>query len=94
MQHDQMQHGAPDSGHMGADPHNRQRILSRWIFIGFLLIAGYFLITEHRAHLVALTPYLPFLLVLACPLLHLLHHGGHGHSNEDSPGSRPPGSRG
>jgi hypothetical protein len=70
---------------MGSDRDNRQRTLSRWIFIGFLLIAGYFLITEHRAHLVALTPYLPFLLVAACPLLHLFHHGGHGHSDEEGP---------
>ena len=48
----------------------------RWVFWGFLLIAGYFLIAEHRAHFIQ---YLPFLLLLACPLLHLFHgHGGHG----------------
>jgi len=51
----------------------------RWVFWGFLLIAGFFLVAEHRAHVY---PYLPFLLLLACPLLHLFHghgsHGGHG----------------
>ncbi len=51
----------------------------RWAFqlslIGFLAIAGFFLWTEHRAHLLGA---LPFLLLLACPLLHLLHHGRHG----------------
>ena len=48
----------------------------RWVFWGFVLIAAYFLITEHRAHVI---PYLPLLLVLACPLMHLFHgHGGHG----------------
>lgn len=48
----------------------------RWVFFGFLLIAGYFLITEHRAHAVQ---FLPFLLLLACPLMHWFHgHGGHG----------------
>ena len=48
----------------------------RWVFWAFLLIAGFFLITEHRAHLFQ---YLPFLLLAACPLLHLFHgHGGHG----------------
>jgi len=54
----------------------------RWILIGFALIAGYFLLTEHKAHVV---PYLPFLLVLACPLLHMFHgHGGHGdHGGKD-----------
>ncbi|WP_371914041.1 DUF2933 domain-containing protein [Pseudomonas sp. AU11447] len=49
---------------------------ANWFFLGFLAIAGYFLITEHQAHVV---PYLPFLLLLACPLMHLLMHGGHGH---------------
>lgn len=50
--------------------------VGRWIFWGFLLIAAYFLLTEHRAHVV---PYLPFVLLLACPLLHMFHgHGGHG----------------
>jgi hypothetical protein len=53
----------------------------RWVFWGFLLIAGYFLITEHRAHVVQ---YLPFVLLLACPLLHLFHgHGGHGGHEKD-----------
>lgn len=52
----------------------------RWVMIGFALIAGYFLLTEHRAHVVQ---YLPFLLVLACPLMHFFHrHGGHGGANE------------
>jgi len=48
----------------------------RWVFPGFVLIAGYFLLTEHRAHVVQ---FLPFVLLLACPLLHMFHgHGGHG----------------
>lgn len=49
---------------------------ANWFFLGFLAIAGYFLLTEHRAHVV---PYLPFLLLLACPLMHIFMHGGHGH---------------
>ena len=56
---------------------------------GFLLIAAFFLRTEHRAHLFGA---LPFLFLLACPLLHLFMHGGHrGHDSTDesrtSPGS-------
>lgn len=51
--------------------------VGRWVFWGFVLIAAYFLITEHRAHVFQ---YLPFLLVLACPLIHLFHgHGRHRH---------------
>ena len=53
----------------------------RWIFGGFLLVAAYFLITEHRAHVVQ---YLPFLLLAACPLLHMFHgHGNHGGQGSD-----------
>ena len=53
----------------------------KWVFWGFLLIAGYFLFTEHRAHMVQ---YLPFLLLLACPLMHMFHgHGGHHHHAGD-----------
>ena len=45
------------------------------VAIAFLLIAAFLLLSEHRAHLLG---YLPFLLLLACPLLHLFMHGGHG----------------
>lgn len=48
----------------------------RWAFWGFVLVAGYFLLTEHRAHLFN---FLPYLLLAACPLMHFFHHGGHGH---------------
>jgi hypothetical protein len=48
------------------------------VFIGFLVVAGFYLWTEHRAHLYGA---LPFLLLLACPLMHLFmrrgHHGDH-----------------
>ena len=43
--------------------------------VGFLLIAAFFLFTEHRAHLFGM---LPYLFLLACPLLHMFGHGGHG----------------
>ncbi|WP_019501318.1 DUF2933 domain-containing protein [Pseudanabaena sp. PCC 6802] len=41
----------------------------------FLGIIAFFLITEHFAHLI---PVLPWLFLLACPLMHLFMHGGHG----------------
>jgi hypothetical protein len=54
-----------------------------WIFLGFLLIAGYFLWTEHRAHFIE---FLPFVLLLACPLLHLFHrHSEHGSEKDKKP---------
>lgn len=45
------------------------------VLLGFLAIAGFFLFTEHRAHLLGA---LPFVLLALCPLLHLFGHGGHG----------------
>jgi hypothetical protein len=61
------------------------------VLIGFMAVAAFFLVTEHRAHLFGV---LPLLLVLVCPLMHFMHHGhgghgGHQHGSEPSPG-RPP----
>lgn len=65
-----------------------------WLaFVGFGLIAAFFLFTEHRAHVFGA---LPLLFLLACPLLHLFGHGGHGahgghggHGGDDR-GHQPP----
>jgi hypothetical protein len=71
--------------HDSHDSNDRRgfRISGKWILIGFIAIAGYFLFTEHRAHAIQ---FLPFLLLLACPLLHMFHghggHGGHKHGDE------------
>lgn len=46
--------------------------------IGLLVmgaIATYFLTSEHRAHFIGA---LPLLLLLACPLMHVFMHNGHG----------------
>jgi hypothetical protein len=45
------------------------------VLLVFLGIAAFFLLTEHTAHVFGV---LPYLLVLACPLMHLFMHGGHG----------------
>ncbi|MDO8249596.1 MAG: DUF2933 domain-containing protein [Rhodoferax sp.] len=50
----------------------------------FGAIAAYFLLTEHRAHFFGA---LPYLLLLACPLMHVfMHHGhgGHGHHHDNN----------
>jgi hypothetical protein len=49
------------------------------VTIGFLMIALFFLLTEHRAHVFGA---LPWLLILACPLMHLFMHRGHGHGGQ------------
>ena len=49
-------------------------------------VGGFLLFTEHRAHLLGA---LPYLLLLACPLMHVFMHRGHHHgSHNHSPGPR------
>lgn len=59
---------------------------AKWVFVGFLLIAGYLLAMEHKAHLSGwFSSYGIWLLLLACPLMHLFMHGGHGsHGSGDA----------
>lgn len=51
------------------------RTRSGLVLCGFLLVAGFYLVTEHTAHFFGA---LPYLLILACPLMHLFMHHGHG----------------
>ena len=60
------------------------------VLIAFLAIAGFYLITEHQAHVFG---YLPFLLLLACPFLHMFMHRGHG-GHGGSGSTRPPDRKG
>ena len=54
----------------------------QWIFYGFLAFIGFLLFTEHRAHVLGI---LPYLILLACPLMHMFMHRGHGgHDHNDS----------
>lgn len=73
-EHSHHQHGSGSSG------------AGRWVFWGFVLIVAYFLVAEHRAHVVQ---YLPFLLLAACPVLHFFHgHGSHRRSDRGQGGER------
>jgi len=53
------------------------------LLLGLLAIAGTYLWMEHRAHL-GLLLWLP---LLACPLMHLFMH--HGHGKETRPDTPP-----
>jgi Protein of unknown function (DUF2933) len=49
--------------------------------IAFLVIATFYLATEHTAHFFGV---LPYGLLLLCPILHLFMHGGHsGHGGQE-----------
>ena len=46
-----------------------------WVFGGFASVALVLFGVEHRAHLLG---WLPWLILLACPLMHVFMHGRHG----------------
>jgi peptidoglycan/LPS O-acetylase OafA/YrhL len=52
-------------------------------FIGFAIIAGALLFTEHRAHVLGALIWLP---LLACLLMHVFMH--HGHGGHGGPGQQ------
>ena len=70
-------------------PNSRSRSFWRSRYaVGLLLFAAialFFLLTEHRAHTLGA---LPYVLLLASPLLHIfMHRGhgrGHGHARDDN----------
>lgn len=64
-------------------PHDQSRTPStvHWVMLGFIAIIGFFLITEHRAHLYGA---LPYVILLACPIMHLFMHRGHGGQSDGS----------
>jgi hypothetical protein len=58
------------------------------VFLVFVTIAGFYLLTEHTAHVFGV---LPYLLILACPLMQVFTHrghGGHGHGETDDAPAR------
>lgn len=66
-----MDHGTQQ--HHGNGQHDKR---CKWALAGFIAVAAFFLWAEHRAHILGA---LPYLLVLACPLMHIFHHAGHWH---------------
>lgn len=58
----------------------------------FMLVAGavglYYLLTEHLSHA---TQAIPYLFLLACPVMHLFHgHGRHGRHSHGASKDTPP----
>jgi hypothetical protein len=66
----------------------------KWVLIGFLGIAAFLLIVEHRTHVFGwLSSYGIWLLLLACPLMHVFMHRGHGHGGHGNQARRDPGDK-
>jgi len=83
MDHDHHDEGPPSFW--------RSRFGIGWLVLA--AVAGWFLWTEHRAHLLG---FLPYVVLLACPLMHVFMHHGHGHGSHhrhggaDASGPVPP----
>ena len=65
---------------MADEMEKRQLSKGRMVLTGFLAFALLLLFTEHRAHVLGM---LPYLILLACPLMHFFMHHGHGQSGDD-----------
>ena len=65
---------------MGVSNNVNPQGLSRGTIIACIVLSvvGFLVYTGHGAHMLGL---LPYLLILACPLMHVFMHGGHGHSH-------------
>ena len=63
--------------HIGGSAPSFWRCPVGMVLVTAALIAGFYLLREHWWHVLGLWPYL---LLLACPLMHLMDgHGDHGH---------------
>lgn len=59
----------------------------RLIMITAAAVLATYLLTRHQSHMLQL---LPYLVLIACPLMHLFMHGGHGgHKADDRRGTGP-----
>lgn len=67
------------AGHDHSDAH--QRSARPWmvacVMLAFILL--FFMLREHWEHVAGKWPYM---LLLACPLLHVFMHGKHGHAGQ------------
>lgn len=57
------------------------RTLGQWCVAGLLAVGIGLLLVDHWAHAFG---FLPYLVILACPLMHLFMHHGHGHHHGGS----------
>lgn len=50
-----------------------------WALALVVAVGSFYLVTEHTAHVLGA---LPYLILLACPLMHAFMHRGHGHHGQ------------
>jgi hypothetical protein len=76
-----MNHSVDDTG-SPRTPQSRKPMIVALLMVALIVV--FYLLREHWGHVAGLWPYL---LLLACPVMHLFHgHGAHGH--HATPGRR------
>lgn len=87
MSHDHSHHD-PDATRQGSFWTSKAFL----VCIAFAAMAVVLLWKEHQAHILGIIPYL---FLLACPLMHIFMHGGHGghHHGGGTPTIQPPSER-
>lgn len=84
--HDHPANSVPPSSQVSQGRHGASTRRSIWVFGGFVAIVLLMLAVEHRVHLVA---WLPWIVLAACPLMHLFMHGGDGGQGGHGDGAKP-----
>lgn len=83
--HDNGQNGSPKQK-------NFWHFASNVVALIIIAIIGYYLITQHSAHIAGFFASFPWwiLIFLLCPLMHFMHgHGGHGDHGDHEKHSHP-----
>ena len=57
-----------------------------WLVIPAVIGLALLLLSEHRQHIL---DFLPFLILLSCPPMHLFMHHGHGRGSHDDAPTKP-----
>jgi len=59
---------------------------SGWAVAGVFALGLALAVADHWAHLLGI---LPYLILLACPLMHVFMHRGHGHAGHERDKAKP-----
>lgn len=76
---------------MPGTPVHRAWRPSKALLLAMLAVGLAGVYAEHRMHVIGV---LPYLLLVACPLMHLVHHGHRGHGHVAGGGDPAPGPSG
>jgi hypothetical protein len=60
---------------------DRLRSFTTMTVVAVAAAGAFWLLRDHWQHAAGYLAYLPYLLFLACPMMHLVMHHGHGHGD-------------